>query len=105
MRLPNEIKDTQSRELSGSEESHRKKSSEGVCQEESVGSGGEVGWEGEGVTGSGSDVLEMEQRKRKLTAEEATCLRWKSHEEEADGSGSEDVPEIESNMRARVSTR
>ena len=66
---------------------------------------GEVGWEGEGVTGSGSDVFEMERRKRKLTALEATCLRWKSHEEEADGSGSEDVPEIESNMRARVSTR
>jgi hypothetical protein len=66
---------------------------------------GEVGWEGEGVTGSGSDVLEMERRKRKLTALEATCLRWKSHEEEADGSGSEDIPEIESNMRARVSTR
>ena len=57
------------------------------------------------MTGSGSDVLEMERRKRKLTALEATCLRWKSHEEEADGSGSEDIPEIESNMRARVSTR
>jgi hypothetical protein len=45
MHLPNEIKDTQSRELSGSEESHRKKCSEGVCQEESVGwekSGGRV---------------------------------------------------------------
>ena len=55
--------------------------------------------------GSGRDVLEMEQRKRKLTAVEAACLRWKSHEEEAGGSGSEDIPEIESNMRPRVSTR
>jgi hypothetical protein len=41
----------------------------------------------------------------KLTALEATCLRWESHEEEADGSGSEDIPETESNMRARVTTR
>ena len=55
--------------------------------------------------GSGTDVLEMEQKKRKLTALETTCLRWKSHEEEAEGSGSEDIPEIESNMEARVSTR